>query len=73
MNKLTDKEKRELLDAARSSEIRKDFESIEKLHREYVKKTFNADDYIEFLTKINENFNNVKRSFTKIEGKHFKL
>ena len=73
MNKLTDKEKRELLDDARSSQIRKDFENIEKLHREYIKKTFNTDDYIEFLTKINKNFNNAKRSFTKIEGPNFKL
>jgi Mg/Co/Ni transporter MgtE len=73
MNKLSDKEKRELLDDARSSEIRKDFEKMEKLHRGYIKRTFNADDYIEFLTKINKNFNNIKRPFTKIEGTNFKL
>lgn len=73
MSELTDKEKQELLDFARSSELRNDFEQIKENHEEYMRSSFNADDYIHFLSQMNTMLKHKRKPFKKIEGDNFKI
>ena len=73
MGKLTDREKQELLDSAHSSKLREDFRQIEERHNEYIKRSFTADDYIEFLNLTNTMINHKRKSFKKIQGDNFKI
>ena len=73
MSELTGKEKQELLDFAHSSKLRKDFEQIKEKREEYMRSSFNADDYIKFLCQINIMVKHKRKPFKKIEGDNFKI
>ena len=73
MGELTDREKKELLDSAHSSKLRKDFRQIEERHNEYIKHSFTADDYIAFLNFTNAMINHKRKPFRKIQTGNFKI
>jgi len=73
MGRLTDKEKQELLDFAHSSKLREDFRQMEERRNQYIKHSFTADDYIEFLNFTNAVINHKRKSFRKIKGDNFKI
>ena len=69
---LTKTEKKELLRAAHSKSLRKDFKIMEKNKRRYFS-LMNADDYIRFATLSNAFINHKRKKFRKIKGNKFLL
>ncbi len=74
MAKLSDSEKKELLDVSRSSQLRHDMRIL-KMNREYLVQNLpNAlDEYIEFLNETNALIGHTPKSFKAITGEHFLL
>ncbi|MCP4403992.1 MAG: hypothetical protein GY801_42635 [bacterium] len=65
MARLSETEKQELLELAQSAELRKDMEILRKNREEIM---YSADEYIEFLDRMNAMNGHKTRPFRKIDG-----
>lgn len=73
--KLTEKEKKELLEMADSSKLREDFERIRKNRYNplIINGKVDLDRVIDFLTQFNEFINHRPKPFRKIIDKDIRL
>lgn len=74
MGKLSREEKKELIDLANSSKLKKDFQMLKKDQKTVSHNNeFSKDDYIEFLDFSNKLIAHKQKPFKKIKGNKFKL
>lgn len=64
---LSEEEKNELYNLSKSEKLKNDFRQINKNRNAH--KSFSADDFIQFLSVMNDFFNHPIKPFRKIEGK----
>lgn len=74
MARISEEEKREWLEAAHSSSVKKDFENMRRNSRRFnAKKKCSADDFLRFLMFCDKFANHPQKPFKKMTGNNFIL